>query len=648
MLRNGKSFSGRERHCGFLNLGEGTTRFANVSAVAGLDLIDDGRGLAYTDWDHDGDLDLWMTSRTGPRVHFLKNNFPATNQWVGVRLRGTTSNRDAIGARVMVQLANGSNRVRSLAAGHGHLSQSTKILHFGLGEEGEVEAVTVHWPGGKEESFEGASAGGLFLLEQGTGKGRLIERPGTSLVSDSEFEGWPASSSRCIVLLQPGLVPQLLANDLSGQPLDLMKDGQPVLLNLWATWCPDCRNEMEEWKAAAAKFTKAGLRVISVAVDDEEDLVGKIRARVLELAYPFEVALPGEDFADTLDTLQRAYTGTQSDLPVPSCLLIDGQGRLQVIYRGSVTSGVVLDDLSLLKASFDERLEKAVPFGGHWIERPQPGDTSKIAAGFAAKGQLERPAGYVEFVFARNAARPGLISRGEAAALHRIRGAVLLDLKRYEAALESWLALAELAPEDQSVHLEVARCSLALERLDEAIKAQERALEISRTDPAVIFDLATMKARKRDHAGAVALFREALVVTETPAAHFQLAGSLVALGETGEAVVALKAALKMNPRWPLAANNLAWILATAPKDELRNGQEALRLAKVACEESQNQYPSALSTLAAAYAEIGEFQQAGEAMGRAMKLKIPERTRKKYEVYQSSYREGKAWRDAALK
>ncbi len=62
MISQGASFSGRERNRCFLNTH--AEKFADVSAVAGLDLIDDGRGIALVDWDHDGDLDLWLTSRT--------------------------------------------------------------------------------------------------------------------------------------------------------------------------------------------------------------------------------------------------------------------------------------------------------------------------------------------------------------------------------------------------------------------------------------------------------------------------------------------------------------------------------------------------------------------------------------------------------
>ena len=97
--------------------------------------MDDGRALAVTDWDGDGDLDLWLSNRTGPRVKFLRNDIVDDNQSLTLSLQGVASNRDAIGARATVTVkTNGTARTSSqtVRAGESFLSQSSKTLTFGI------------------------------------------------------------------------------------------------------------------------------------------------------------------------------------------------------------------------------------------------------------------------------------------------------------------------------------------------------------------------------------------------------------------------------------------------------------------------------------------------------------------------------------
>ena len=180
MINQGRSFSGRERNCCFLNLGSNVSRqFADVSASSGLDFPDDGRGVAVTDWDADGDLDLWISNRNAPRLRFMRNNESDNNNSLTLRLvgNGNDTNRDAIGARVELYVrdaAGVTKRIQTLRAGHGFLSQSSKWLHFGLGTSVSVEKVDVKWPCRKEanariETFQGLDINRRYVLTQGTG-----------------------------------------------------------------------------------------------------------------------------------------------------------------------------------------------------------------------------------------------------------------------------------------------------------------------------------------------------------------------------------------------------------------------------------------------------------------------------------------------
>jgi hypothetical protein len=125
LIREGWSFSGRERDQCFLNLG--SFPFATCSAVAGLDLIDDGRASAVVDWDHDGRLDLWVSARTSPAIRFLHNQGPDCGHHLSLRLIGRRCNRDAIGARGEVYFGGDqpTRRIKTLHAGDGFLAQSS-------------------------------------------------------------------------------------------------------------------------------------------------------------------------------------------------------------------------------------------------------------------------------------------------------------------------------------------------------------------------------------------------------------------------------------------------------------------------------------------------------------------------------------------
>ncbi|MGY8649035.1 MAG: hypothetical protein ACKVLL_16970, partial [Verrucomicrobiales bacterium] len=90
MMRRGRSYSGRERNCVFLNTAKPDERFANISATSGIDLPDDGRALVATDWDHDGDLDVWISNRNAPRLRFFRNDVPSEHHHLTLRLQGTT------------------------------------------------------------------------------------------------------------------------------------------------------------------------------------------------------------------------------------------------------------------------------------------------------------------------------------------------------------------------------------------------------------------------------------------------------------------------------------------------------------------------------------------------------------------------------
>ena len=139
--------------------------FANASSISGLDLPDDARAIAATDWDNDGDVDLVVTCRSAPQLRIFCNQSTNKNSFVQFDLVGTESNVDAIGARVELFLP-GVNAplVKFIQAGSGNLSQSTKRLMFGLGKAKTIARVIVTWPSGKQSTFKDVSVNSRYEI----------------------------------------------------------------------------------------------------------------------------------------------------------------------------------------------------------------------------------------------------------------------------------------------------------------------------------------------------------------------------------------------------------------------------------------------------------------------------------------------------
>jgi hypothetical protein len=143
------TWSGYQKQRLFHNMGDGT--FKEVGAAAGADNHLDGRGLGVADFNNDGFLDVYQTNANQPAL-LLRGKPANPGNWVELKLIGTTSNRDAIGARVIVTAA-GESYLREVNGGNGYAGQSTTRLHFGLGRAPQIDKVEIRWPNGQVETL---------------------------------------------------------------------------------------------------------------------------------------------------------------------------------------------------------------------------------------------------------------------------------------------------------------------------------------------------------------------------------------------------------------------------------------------------------------------------------------------------------------
>ncbi|WZP00348.1 CRTAC1 family protein [Isosphaeraceae bacterium EP7] len=146
-----------------------------------------GRGAAFGDLDDDGDIDIVVNHRdAAPAV--LRNDTPGDYRWIRLKLVGTRSNRDAIGARVEVH-AGERTITRQRKSGHSLESANDPRLLIGLGIVDEVDRVTIRWPSGVVSTFEHLVTNTTYEVveprdEEGKGKGLAVVRPGEKLGAD--------------------------------------------------------------------------------------------------------------------------------------------------------------------------------------------------------------------------------------------------------------------------------------------------------------------------------------------------------------------------------------------------------------------------------------------------------------------------------
>ena len=574
LAAHGKSFSGRERHCVFWNTGAPTRSFADISGPSGLDFPDDGRGLAVVDWDQDGDLDLWFSNRTAPRVRFVRNDNATDNHFTAFQLEGRHCNRDAIGARLELTLGGSTPRtiVKSLAAGTGFLSQSSKWVHFGIGNQESLEKLVVKWPNQATETFTGLEVDCRYQIVQGSGQITLWEKSRNLLALEpSEPPHISSTDQARIILVDPVELPSVTFQRLDGTTVSLtdalhqndpLKKNTGLLINLWATWCQPCLQELRQFSEHVKELRAAGLDVLALSVDtidlqppstansvslpvdnptDNRVDANGIGAFLQGLDFPFQAGIANWEVINGWEQLQTGVVSEKRFMPIPTSFLVNRKGKVCVIYKGEVTIDRLLADMQLLEADSASLFQAATPFAGRWIA-----DAIGARPVVSARTYLE--AGYME------------------EALHYLNESMRSGLK----------------------------------------------------DPATLLTVAKLYTDQGNFQQATEQLHQALAIDPSSAEiRQQLALTFYFQGNTMESIEELRKVVKQEPRSISAANSLAWILATDSADTLRDGPEAVRLAENVCQITNYRVPKLLDTLAVAYAEVGRFTEAVRVIQQAI-------------------------------
>ena len=500
MLQQGRSFSGREANCCFFNTGpinnkpHSAPRFATVSSVSGLDFMDDGRGLALVDWDHDGDVDIWFSNRNAPRLRFARNDLPQSNSWLAVRLvgNGTSCNQDAIGSKIEVKYENGRDstrrfrNVKTLNAGSGFLSQSTKWINFGLGKNESPVSVDVVWADGTTSSFENIAINQRLEIHQATAnKPERVESLNQSprklaLEKSKPKTQLPQAAGRVRLRVKP-LLPAYRYDDFEGATKQIpIGKGQPVLITFWGGWCPICNEELNQL-AKSSLLTDAGIDVYALAVDQltmSKRTNQELKSIVDNLNIQFSTGSVSASLRDDLTQIRSSQLPFSQGMNVPISFLIDRQGRLTCMYNGPLDLNQVVADANLKDTTYAEKIQHSALLPGSVMKAPH----------FARVAALEEAHTLLQLArYWARSKRVDLAGKNfrlvqellpERTYPYYGLGTVYLTKKKFELAESEFRKAIDLVPEYEAAWFLLANALIEQGKLDEAKNALNEAIKL--------------------------------------------------------------------------------------------------------------------------------------------------------------------------
>ncbi|HXY52413.1 MAG TPA: FG-GAP-like repeat-containing protein [Terriglobales bacterium] len=601
LIRADGSWSGYERNLLYANNRNGT--FSDVSGAVGLDWLQDGRAFALADFDHDGRLEVFLKNRNGPQLRVLKNvaeNLPPS---ISFRLRGSKSNRDAIGAVISLQTKSGL-QTRTLQAGSGFLSQHSQEIFFGLGESREPVRATIRWPSGLVQQLHDLPINHRIWVTEGSDTSRIepfhLQTARQTPIAATQFpdaDALPVDSETW--LLAPVAAPDFSLPDLAGRSWTLSAlHEKPLLLHLWTSRSAFCLEELAALDRWQDKAAEQGLQLMTVNLDENAGLES-LRALAREHGVSAPILVGSDDVAGIYNILYRYLFDRHRDLALPTSFLISEGGEIVKVYQGRLNREHVAADSRHIPRTAAERLAVALPF-------PGTTRTTEFERNYLSYGSVFFQRGYYEQakLWFRIALREDPSS---AEALYGL-GSVYLNQHKNAEARDCFQRATKLrasypdtvANAWNNLGLLTAREG----RAEEALGLFEEALRLSPDDTIALDNLGNAHRQRKQWDEARKAFARALEVDSTdPEANYGLAMVYAQTNDTEHAYQYLQNALRYRPVYPEALNNLGILyLRTQRRDQaVATFEECIRVAPA--------FDQAYLNLAKVYAIEGDPVQA---------------------------------------
>jgi Flp pilus assembly protein TadD/peroxiredoxin len=549
LIRSDATWNGYERSVFYANNRDGT--FSEVSGAVGLDFPDDSRAFALADLDQDGRVEIILKNRNAPQLRVLRNTMKELGNAVVFRLRGTKSNRDAIGAAITLE-AGGLRQTKFLQAGSGFLSQHAKELSFGVGNtEGTVDA-TVRWPSGLTQTFARVPVNHRISIQEGSqdfAAKPFALAPAAYARAGESMRSEPLPSSSETWLIEPLHAPAFSLPDLAGNIVTLESlRGGSLLLAFRATPSPECAEQLRLMQRSQAKLASGGLRILGINIDEPGDSQA-VRSFAAKENLSFPILLATPEVVGIYNILYRYLFDRRRDLSVPTSLLVDANGMISKVYQGVMTADRLLDDFKSLPQTPQERTRKALPFAGTLYETDafRRNDFTYGVALFQ-RGYLEQAAASFQQVIA---AKPN-----EPEAYYNL-GTLYLRKNAFAEARQYLEQTVKLRPNYPEAWNNLGMIAAQQGQTDDAIRNLKQSL-LQRPDYAIaLLNLGNVYRRQGNFAEAEKLLKHALALEpENPEVHYNLGMLYAKQDQLPLASQYLQRAVSLRPDYPDALNNL--------------------------------------------------------------------------------------------
>ncbi|HZS70890.1 MAG TPA: FG-GAP-like repeat-containing protein [Candidatus Acidoferrum sp.] len=608
LIRSGAMWNGFERNVLLVNTGDGL--FAEASGVAALDFADDSRAFALADLDGDGRLELVLKNRSGPQLRLLHNAMADIGDAIAFRLRGTKSNRDAIGSAITVETGT-LRQTKYLQAGSGFLSQHTKEVFFGLGKPQGAVRATVLWPSGLRQTFEHLPVNHRVRIEEGaiTFQSQPFEAcPAIYRQKANNQASEPEAAGIATWLIEPLPAPEFSLPDLFGNLHSLRNlRGTPVLLCFWSAAAEASISQLRGFHNHAGALNTAGVQILAITVDGAE-AAGQVRAIASTAAPSLPVLLATPDVAGVYNLVYRYLFDWRRDLRLPTSLLLNTEGNIVKVYQGECDPFRAAEDANRMPKTATERLARALPFPGKLYQEQFRRNDFTYGVAFFQHGYLEQAeASFKQVIAARPNDPEALYNLGT---LYLRRNALADSQRLLERAVklrpnypEAWNNLGMIAAQER--------------RSEEAVGYFNKSLELRPAYTTALVNLGNLYRREGDLANSQKMLERALAVSPNdPEVNYNLGMLYARQDQNDRAAQFLGRALALRPEYPDALNNLGVLLAR----QQRHADAEAKFRE--CISAAPDFDQAYLNLARLYALLQEKEKAKEVL-KALLLRQPQ-------------------------